>query len=74
MVFHELWISEAVLSAHRHKLTRGEGKGQQSTSNRGGTESRVGGGKDRHLENFEFNVYYAILKLRKKRENLTLTI
>lgn len=51
MVFHELWISEAVLSAHGHKLTRGEGKGQQSTSNRGGTESRVGGGKDRHLEN-----------------------
>lgn len=33
VVFHELWISEAALSAHRHQLTRREGKGQQLTSN-----------------------------------------
>lgn len=38
VVFHELWISEAALSAHRHQLTRREGRGQQHTSNRGGTE------------------------------------
>lgn len=40
VVFHELWISEAALSAHRHQLTRREGKGQQRTRNRGGTERR----------------------------------
>lgn len=51
VVFHEWWLSEAVLSAHRYQLTTREGKGQQRTSNRGGIELWVGGGKAQHSEN-----------------------
>lgn len=66
VVFHELWISEAALSAHRHQLTRREGKGQQHTSNRGGTEW---GEKERNSQRI-FNLIcdWWVFKIR---ENLT---
>lgn len=70
LVFHELCISKAVLYAHIHQLATREGIGQQCTSNTGGTELGVGGGKAQHLGNcWMWYLYCSWVSKWVKKEN-----